>query len=144
MNSVTLNTRGLDQLRKAFKENMPKIKVGILGSGRNATIGAAHEFGTSRLPIRSFLRVPLSENLDDEMEKSGAFDKDALARVVKEGSVKVYAEKIAAICLNIVQDAFATGGGGKWKKWKPGYINNTGQILVDTQQLRNSISTEVT
>lgn len=170
---TTVNTKGLDQLLKALKGRPPVARIGILGDSprasapseishlelmrkrtkpkgaeinptTNATVGAAHEFGTSRLPQRSFLRVPISENLEKQMENSGALDNDALADVIKAGSVIPWLKKITAIAEGIVAEAFDTGGFGKWPAWKTkGYTNNTGDILVDTQQLRNSISSEV-
>lgn len=149
---TTIETKGLDQILKALKIKPPVARIGILGaanarSGKgtsNATIGAAHEFGTSKLPMRSFLRVPLSERLQKAMESSGALDSDTLKNVIKEGSVLPWITKVAILAENIVLDAFDTGGFGKWAAWKnPGYTNNTGMILVDTQQLRNSITYEV-
>jgi hypothetical protein len=79
--SDTLNVKGLDQLLKALKSKPPLARVGILGDKSvrategtfqtNAEIGAAHEFGTTTIPARSFLRVPISQNLQKEMEQSG-------------------------------------------------------------------------
>ncbi len=147
---TTIHIKGLENIIKALKGKLPVCKVGIFGSKNarsggksNATIGAAHEYGTSSLPVRSFLRVPLSENLDKYLEKSGAFDKDVLEQVLKTASIKPWLEEAGVIAENVVQDAFATGGFGKWPAWKQGYSNNTGDILIDTTQLRNSISHEV-
>lgn len=149
----TIQIRGLDQLLKALSAKPPKARVGILGGSgvrkegkgsSNAEIGAAHEYGTSKLPQRSFLRIPIQENLEKEMEKSNLFSPDVFKEVIKEGSVLPWMEKVAICAEACVEDAFATGGGGKWPSWKtPGYENNTGQILVDTTQLRDSITSEV-
>lgn len=149
----TIHIRGLDQLLKALKEKAPQIRVGILGDknarkegkgSSNAEIGAAHEYGTSTLPQRSFLRVPIQENLDKEMEKSNLFTPDTFAEVIKGGTVIPWAEKVGICAEACVADAFATGGNGKWAAWKtPGYENNTGDILVDTKQLRDSITSDV-
>lgn len=157
--SVTLNVKGLDQLMKALKAKPPTTHVGILGGGKanrssdggkgktptNAEIGAAHEFGApSRgLPIRSFLRAPIADRLQKEMEKSGALNKDVLADVLKQGTVVPWMQVIAILAEGIVAEAFDTGGFGKWKAHAPGYTNNTGDILVDTKQLRDSITSEV-
>jgi phage gpG-like protein len=152
----TLNIKGLDQLVKALKVKAPVARVGILGdktvrsseenqgSLTNAEVGAAHEFGTSTVPKRSFLRDPIKEHLDTEMERSGAFDKQVLVDVLKQGSVVPWVKKIASLAEGIVLEAFSTGGFGKWTAWKtPNYTNNTGQLLVDTKQLRDSITSEV-
>jgi phage gpG-like protein len=173
--AYTMNTKNLDQLIKALKNNMSKGRVGILGgktmrnntdsgpgksvsankgkapkSGigdvtTNAAVGAIHEFGIpGRIPQRSFLRVPIAEQLPKELEKSGAFSKDELNKVIKEESLKPWIERIVLVAVNIVTEAFDTGGFGKWPKWKdPNYSNNSGQVLVDTTQLRNSITGDV-
>lgn len=150
----TFNVRGLDQILKALKMKPPVCRVGILGSknmrtgksNSNATIGAAHEFefGTTTIPQRSFLRMPITEMLDKKVESSGALNPDVLTAVIKEGNVRPWLVKIGVIAETIVQEAFDTGGFGKWPAWKtPGYTNNTGMLLVDTTQLRNSITSEV-
>lgn len=147
---TTINVEGLDGLIKALKTKAPKARVGIINkNGRNdgetnATIGAAHEFGTSSIPQRSFLRVPIATGLKKEMEKSKLLDKDTLKAVVKGGSIKPWLEQVCIAAEACVARAFATGGDGKWPAWKnPNYENNTGDLLVDTQQLRESIAHEV-
>lgn len=153
----TLKIRGLDQLVKALKAKPPVARVGILGdktnrapaegetnTPTNAEVGASHEFGTSTLPKRSFLVTPISDQLDKEMLKSGALDKEVLSDVITQASLLPWVKKIAALAEGIVVDAFDTGGFGKWNGWKnPNYTNNAGQILVDTKQLRDSITSEV-
>jgi hypothetical protein len=169
---TTLETRGLDQLIKAFKTNLSRARVGILGAkttrndvkttggksvnargGRvktkfeistNAAVGALHEFGTDKMPMRSFLRMPISDQLQKRMEASGSFDKEKLRQVIKQGTMETWLKEIAVIAEGIVSDAFETGGFGKWAAWKtPGYKNQANQLLVDTQQLRDSITSEV-
>ncbi len=155
--TATLNVKGLDQLVKALKAKPPTCRVGILGSKAsrspspgekstptNAEVGAAHEFGTSTIPQRSFLRVPIAEGLQKEMESSGLLDKDALNDVIKSGSVTPWLKKVAISAEACVSDAFDSGGNGKWPPWKnSNYTNNSGQLLVDTKQLRESVTSEV-
>jgi len=149
--TLKLDVKGLDQLLKALKANPPNARVGILGSTNprsgkspsNATVGAAHEFGTSKMPQRSFLRIPIADNLANQMQASGAFDKDVLKAVIKSGTVLPWIKKVTMIAEQIVLEAFATSGYGKWAPWKKGYTSKTGQILVDTNQLRDSITSEV-
>jgi phage gpG-like protein len=147
---IKLNIKPLEHLINSFRGKLPIVRVGILGDtarnkGKsNAEVGAAHEFGTSKLPIRSFLRMPLTDYLNKYLDDSGAFDKNSLNKVVKNGSLIPWMEKVAVVAENVVMDAFDTKGFGKWPSWKnPNYMNNTGQVLVDTQQLRNSITSEV-
>lgn len=147
---VEFNTKGLDKLLKAFKD-IPKARVGILGGknprqngGSNASVGAKHEFGdpASGLPIRSFLRVPITEHLQEYLDKSKAFDQDALKKVISESSLREWVAKIGIVAETIVLDGFQTGGFGKWKPSNMLHKKNQ-QTLVETQQLRNSITSEV-
>lgn len=164
--AYTLEIKGLNQLLKALKSvRPPVIRIGIIGAKAgphfaiakpgqkapksaptNAEIGAAHEFGapTRGLPQRSFLRVPLADRLNKEMELSGALSEATTKDVIKEGSVVPYLKKIAVMAEGIVAGAFDSGGYGKWPAWKnSNYHNNANQLLVDTGQLRNSITSEV-
>ena len=154
--TVSLKHKNLDQLIKALKGNLPKASIGVLGdknqrSGNgklsNAEVGLIHEFGVftkgKHIPQRSFLRVPLQENLSEKLEESGAFDKETLKKVVKEGTIFQWVQKVAVVAESVVAEAFATGGYGKWMPWAPGYTNNTSMILVDTTQLRESIGSVV-
>lgn len=149
---TTVNVKGLDQLMKAIKGKLPQVRIGVLGSNNartggsstNAQVGAAHEFGTTTIPQRSFLRVPLAENLGKELENAGALDEDVLKGVIRKGDIIPWLEKVAIVAESIVLGAFDSGGYGHWVPWKnPSYENNSGQLLVDTHQLRDSISTEV-
>lgn len=143
------NTDGLDKLLKALKKP-PSIKVGILGSkdsrsgkeNSNATVGAAHEFGTTKLPQRSFLRVPLTDNLSSYLEKAGLLDKKVIDDAIKTGSITKLLKQIAIVAETIVLDAFDSTGFGKWKPSNMTKKKNA-QTLVETQQLRNSITSEV-
>lgn len=135
----------LSKILKALK-NVPKLRVGILGSGKNATIGAVHEFGSParNIPQRSFLRVPISEHLEEELEQSGLLDQEALKEVIKQQTLLPYVEKIGIAAVAVIDDAFETSGDGKWQKWKnPNYQNEGGMVLVNTGQLRESVTYEV-
>lgn len=152
---TTLETPGLDRLVRALKQDSPKIRVGVLGAkaGRgdpsadkasglnNAEVGAFHEFGNGDMQ-RSFLRVPISDHLQKEMESSGALDEDVLQEVIKTGDLIGWAKKVAALCEGIVAKAFDSQGYGKWKPSQMKY-KEVKQTLVETQQLRNSITSEV-
>lgn len=150
--TVYLNTKGLDGLVKAMKENLSRARVGVLGAktlrkspgDTNAGIGAIHEFGSSKMPQRSFLRVPISDNLQKRMESSGALDKDVLKDVIKQGTFIPWLKKMAVLAEQIVAEAFETQGFGKWPAWRtPGYKNEHNRILDDTGQLKDSITSEV-
>jgi len=154
---LTFEVRGLDQIIGALKGKLPQIQVGILGDSArvakegksapsNALVGAVHEFGApSRgIPQRSFLRMPLADHLYKEIESSPVFTKDDLKNVAQAKTITPWLKKIAVLAEGVIQDAFDTGGFGSWPAWKdPNYHNGGGQLLVDTQQLRNSIIAEV-
>lgn len=149
--ATTIEIKGLEQLLKALKGKQPTARVGILGdktqrsdkSGQtNADIGAKHEFGTSGMPQRSFLRVPIEEHLNERLESSGAMDPDVLKQVIAQGSIVPWLKKVAVVAEGIVAEAFDSGGFGKWKPSNMANKKNK-QTLVETQQLRNSITSEV-
>lgn len=144
---VEVKMKNLKDLIEALSGD-PKVRVGVLGDSNkrgdglsNATIGSFHEFGLG-VPQRSFLRRPLIDNMDKAVEKSVV--PEDLEIMTETRSLVPFMEKLGVIAEQVVQEAFDTGGNGKWPKWiTPGYTNNTGMLLVDTQQLRNSISSEV-
>ena len=149
----TVNVVGLEKLLKALKAKPPVARVGVLaaenarsGSAGNATIGAVHEYGAPGrgIPQRSFLRVPISEHLQEQMESGELVGEAETKEVLKQGSVVPWLNKVAGIALQVVKTAFQTGGYGKWAPWKdPNYENNTGMLLVDSHQLRDSITKDV-
>lgn len=151
MEADTIDLSRLEKFIEAYADMDGNIgKIGILGDGQvrdgvsssNAAIGAVHEFGTEKTPQRSFLRLPLTTMLQKKLEQSGAFDKEALRNVVREGSMKLYVEKILAVGEATVLEAFATGGFGAWAPSNMKY-KKVQQTLVETQQLRDSITSEV-
>ena len=146
--TIEFDARGLTALLKAFK-NPGSVRVGVLGDKNdrtkgetNAKIGARHEYGDSTMPKRSFLRAPISANLQSYLDKAGVFEASAIVHVLREASLKVWLAKIGTVAENIVQDAFDRQGPG-WAKWKGNYRSKTGMILQDTTQLRDSIGSEV-
>jgi hypothetical protein len=147
---LTMDLSGLEKLRKALGGDLPELKVGILGDSArtggqtNAEIGYRHEVGVG-VPRRSFLRDPLEENLENYLESSGAFDNDVLADVIKGGSVTPWLQKVGVVAENVIADAFATGGFGNWPALSPLTVRRkrNNQILVETNQLRDSITSEV-
>jgi phage gpG-like protein len=148
--TAKINIKGLEGLIKSLKGKTPVARIGILGDGAsrnsgaksNAEIGAVHEFGSGKMPQRSFLRVPIAENLEKFLASAGAFDKEALALVVKEGSLVPYIKRVATVAEAVVFEGFDTGGFGKWPPSNMAY-KKVHQTLVETQQLRNSITSEV-
>jgi hypothetical protein len=148
---TTFNIAGLEKIIAALGKS-PMARVGILGSSprsdsdlTNAQVGACHEFGTSKLPERSFLRIPIQERMRPELEASGFFTSEALVNIAEAGSLVPVMQKVAILAEGIVADAFDTGGFGRWLPLSPKTLEKkrVHQILVETQQLRNSITSEV-
>jgi phage gpG-like protein len=78
------------------------------------------------------------------MKYSGALDKNAMRQVLKEGTIRPWLAKIASLAEAIVAGAFESAGYGQWPAWKnKNYINEAMMLLVDSGQLRDSISSEI-
>lgn len=109
----------------------------------NADIGLAHEKGvkTKNLPRRSWLEEPLQDKLRLHMQKLG---EQAIEKMLNSQYEQAYAE-LGVIAEIIIQKGFETGGYGKWPKLKQSTIAAKGSsaILIDTAQLRRSITSEV-
>jgi len=144
-------------LTKAMQKNIDKTKslavaVGLpLGEATSkiyedgttvVQVGSYHEYGTSKIPMRSFLRVPFTVK--------GAAIVKALAiayRDVFEKGIpaETQLEKVGAFLQNISREAFSNSGFGSWKALKPGTIKAKGSsgTLIDTGTLKGSITYEV-
>jgi len=150
--TCTLEVKGLLQLLKAFKERPPVARVGILGttsrksdkgqSPTNAEIGAIYEFNDGSHPGGSFLRVPISDNLQKSMEEADALSEDSIKEVIRQGSTLPWLRKVAGLAEGIVIGAFASGGYGKWRPSNMAH-KKVQQTLVETRQLSSSITSEV-
>lgn len=145
-----MNIKKLEDIIRTFGTKLPVAKVGILG--KNATrkdgketnyeIGKKHEFGEDGLPIRSFLRMPIVEKFPKALQSSGFFEKKVFEKALASGSLYSIVEKLGILGEVVVLEAFETGGFGNWKPSNMKYKKNH-QTLVETQQLKDSISSEV-
>lgn len=116
----------------------------------NAFIGAVHEFGSisHNIPARSFLRMPLRTKLPEILKLHSM----GMIRSILENRFPRWLQNLAMACENVVQDAFDTSGFGTWQPLKPATLRHRKKSkiagekplpLVDTGQLRSSISSEV-
>jgi len=109
----------------------------------NADIGLAHEKGikSKNLPRRSWLEEPLRDHLSEYFSKAG---KKAIEQMLLGTPRMAYAQ-LGLIAEVIIQKGFASGGYGKWKPLSPITIARKGSsaILIDTAQLRRSVTSEV-
>ena len=127
--------------RKVVAVGLPKEAVGskVYGDGMSIiSIGAIHEYGLGAAPARSFLRLPFNvkkDELDSFMAKQ--FESLFYGKSVDQalGLVGVKA-------VNIVQQAFASGGFGKWPDIQQQTKNakNSSKILIDTATLKNNVT----
>jgi phage gpG-like protein len=138
MSEIEFNDKELQKLIKSYSAKMPDIKVGILGEMaarddklNNAEIGMVHEFGSpsKNIPMRSFLRMPISEKLHGELEN---------VKMGKGAGVREMAYVIGSTAVSVIHEAFATAGFGQWDKAK-----KKEDPLIDTGQLRESINFEI-
>lgn len=120
-------------------------------ASNNAEVGLKHEFGgpstlpngvTINLPQRSFLRVPLIQQYQKFLDASGAFDRATLTSVLKKGTFSKWLAKLGVIGEQVVAEGFDSAGFGEWKPSNMAFKENH-QTLVESQQLRNSIISEV-
>jgi phage gpG-like protein len=145
---ISINLSGLKQIIKAITSKVKLARVGIFGAqnaregkGTNANIGAIHEFGGPKVKKRSFLRDPLNEHLAKKIDKDPNLE-NSISGVVRDGDFVDMTRKIAQMAVSIILEGFATGGFGKWKQSNMKY-KKVQQTLVETQQLRDSITWEV-
>lgn len=166
---VKTDTTGLDNLLAVGDERWV-VRVGILGSSAhakhrkdagelkkhgghkvgqgesdltNADIGLRHEKGvkSEHLPRRSWLVNPLEDHLPEHFERLGG---EAIELIIVQQALKNY-QHLGIICEQIIQKGFETGGYGKWKALSRRTVAEKGssQILVDTAQLRKSVTSTV-
>lgn len=110
----------------------------------NAELGTIHEFGSlsNNIPPRSFLRLPLEEKMKDIIDN---MSKGRIQEEFENGDIKKIYQIMGVLAEGVVQEAFATGGFGKWQPIKQSTARQKGSsaILIDSSQLRRSISSDV-
>lgn len=152
MSNVRLDLSGLQELKNRLKATNKKARVGILGGDNsrpdeplgNAGIGLVHEMGstTKNIPPRSFLRMPLETKAK---ELVSVLDSKLVSDNISQGNLEVALELLGIKAEAIVQEAFESGGFGKWAANSPDTIAQKGSAspLIDTGELRKSISSKV-
>lgn len=151
MGSVKLDMSGWNGLEKTLKGKF-STRVGILGSKAvkrhedtkltNAEIGAIHELGlVAGIPQRSFLKEPLEAMLKDKI----ASNKEMYFQCLENGDMKKWFQAVGFWAEEIVDDAFTSGGFGKWAPNAPSTIKRKGsdKPLINIGELRRSITSQV-
>lgn len=162
---VSLEIGPLDTAIKGLIGNTPKARVGIIGTKgqemhhgtnkTNAQVGLVQELGKKsgrpRIPQRSFIRMPLETHFAARRDK--VIKKQDIEESIISGNFKPLMKKLGLVGEQVIDDAFETSGWGKWPKNAPLTLkikmskgnnhSNEPKPLIDTGQLRKSISSEV-
>ncbi len=142
---------GLGELVKFFEESKP-IKIGVLsstaaredGDANNAEIGFLNEFGTSKIPARSWLFATfLSRGRIDEVAASikRGFEED----IAHGREPKKVMERFGQSLVAKIQEAFDSEGFGEWEPNAPSTQDKKGRNspLIDKGWLMKSVTYEV-
>ena len=97
------------------------------------------EFGTSKMPARSILRMPLMTKLFAAVKGV-----DWIGLIMRKG-VGHALGVLGAKAEGVIHQAFKTGGWGMWRPLKKFTIRRKGHatILVETRQLENAVTSRV-
>ena len=155
---VEVNVKRLITLIGYLNGDIPKVKVGIIGSKAavkrkdeltNAQIGFIQEFGKltgkPRIEPRSFIDMPLKLHLNDKIKEKKSLAKKEFEMALKEGKADEFVRKVGIVAEEVIQEAFETSGWGQWKPNAESTKRRKGsdKPLIDTGELRRSISSEV-
>lgn len=155
-NQVTGDFSRLEKL----VENLGKkfyTDIGILGAAGYteggkitlAGLGAVHEFGTDKagrnrdtvIPERSFIRMPLETGQEDIEKQIDS----KIQKLIEDGDIAGVFKLIGIAGEARVQEAFETGGFGRWEDIKEATKKAKGSdaILVDDAVLKQAITSRV-
>lgn len=151
--TVKFNVTGLQVIAQSLKkldDGKFRVQVGIFGDKfarpkdhkpngpTNAEIGYVHELGsvTRHIPRRSFLLDTFTLHSD----KLEVVLKPAVDRLIKTGKVDVYLKEVGIACVNLVVEAFHTGG---WGAWAPNAYSTLLQKLKGSLARRRQLAAEV-
>lgn len=167
--NVKASLDGLNKILKGLKTDKV-LRVGIIGAKAkaqhdgesgltNAEIGTFHEFGTSKMPQRSFLEKPLKEHLSLNNSEMADMKKTLWKQFFVKGAPEEFYKDLGAKAVDIINAAFETNGFGEWKPLTDPTINRRAykikgkakreefkhlhNILTDTGTLRKSIDFKV-
>lgn len=170
MAQVKADLTEMYKLMRMLKEDYT-VRIGIIGSKAtqqhkgseltNAEIGTFHEFGTNKMPQRSFLMMPIGDKLNFNQDEMKDMRKFLFKQLFIKKAPQEFYKGLLSKALEIVNNAFATGGFGEWKPLADvTYARRSAKlpkrvtkrsltywfnhpILTDTGQLRRSISGKI-
>ena len=109
------------------------------GTSNLATIAAALEYGTSRIPARPFLRETLSDNLNEYADMLNKLRGDSKESAIQAMRL-VAAQAQADVQENMIKGEWAPNSEAVYKrKLRKGSNGGEPRPLVDTGRLRQSI-----
>ena len=155
----------LNRIMRMLKEEYT-LRVGIMGSKAaaqnhkksnvtNAELGTFHEFGTRKMPERSFLFKPLEQELQFTNPEMKELKSAVFKQFFVKNTPKQFFKDLGTKALEVIEAAFNTNGFGEWtpltesterqfrKARKENNKKNGYQILTDTGKLRRSISMKI-
>ncbi|NCX93984.1 MAG: hypothetical protein EBX40_04845 [Gammaproteobacteria bacterium] len=147
----------MDRISSELKKNYT-VKIGVLSNEKRedgfgaAELAAVHEFGTDKIPERSFLRSTFKSRQDD-FEQVMSQNKASIIKGIVENGLEPFLAKVGAEWVGYVQETFKAQGPG-WMPLSPRTLAarqaRAGQgkpfsstILVDTGAMLRSITFEV-
>lgn len=149
MEKVMVKINTMEVVVGITKESATKAIYGDVDAEGNVSadapsvleIGAAHEFGTEKVPERSFLRATWIEKEKEinKIKKNTFIEMTNLSMSVKKGF-----DFLGVALRNFSKEAFIDGGFGKWKPLSAQTIAHKGhdKILSDTRTLLRSMNYE--
>ena len=166
---VALNLAPLEALNLNIENNRGAyVKVGLLGGKaarkgdpiNNPSLGFEQEFGnmSHHLPARSFLRMPLRDQLPKRMQAIG---KAVWQALIDSKGIRAALQTLGVYGEEVVDEAFDTGGWGQWAPWSDSYAQKREQswrekhhkmkligpiqfrLLVRSGQMEKAVTSEV-
>lgn len=129
------------RVRKILRD---KADIGQSQEKTNAEIGLEHEMGvmSKHIPRRSFLEMPLTLKMPNYARTFA----DQLMKAIDDRNIKPVYVDLGIKGEQVVQLAFASRGFGQWQANSAATIKRKGSSspLIDTAQLRRSITSDVT
>lgn len=150
--SLKIDIKSLIKIKKELEEKM-EVRVGIFQENdlrpdgkSNVDVGMDHEFGNplTRLPMRSWLRMPLIQRSNQLLETGYNSIKNSLEYASKLDLKKAY-KAIGKEAEDIVEGGFETGGYGEWDPLSDEAVARKGnsKILVDKGFLKRAVKSKV-
>ncbi len=129
-----------------YAKRRAALKGGDAEGLTDPELAAKHEFGVG-VPRRSMLRMPLHLHGDRIVKQAQADAASSLKDMAKnpQRAAKRVLDRLGVGAVNLVDDAFASGGFGTWKANAPATVALKGSDspLIDKGELRRAVTWRV-